>query len=71
MKKQVTIASAKLAEECECLGVFVQLVIENLAATLDVDTSWLVAVNRALAGYGLKVVDAETGQDVASRGGGP
>ncbi len=71
MQKQMTITSAKLTEECECLSVFVQLVIKNLAATLDVETSWLVAVNRALAGYGLKVVDAETGQDVASRGGGP
>ncbi len=71
MKKQVTIASAKLTEECECLGVFIQLVVENLAAALDVDTSWLVAVDRALADYGLKVVDARTGQDVVCRGGAP
>ncbi len=62
MNKQITIASAKLAEECECLGVFVQLVIENLAAALEVETSWLVAVERALADYGLKVVDAGTGR---------
>ncbi len=71
MNKQVTIASAKLTEECECLGVFVQLLVENLAATLAMGANWMMAVDRTLACYGLKIVDAETGQDIAGRGGAP
>ncbi len=62
MQKQVTIASAKLTEECECLGVFVQLLIENLAPALALGGNWVMAVEQTLADYGLKVVDAKTGQ---------
>ncbi len=64
MKKQITIPTAKLVEECECLGVFIQILIEKFAATLDMKTSWVVAVDRALADYGLKIIDAVTGKDL-------
>jgi hypothetical protein len=71
MNEQVIITSAKLAEECECLGVFVQLLVENLAPTLALGGNWMMAVERTLADYGCKVVDAETGQDLTRRGDAP
>ncbi len=64
MKKQITITTAKLVEECECLGVFIQILVKKFAATLDMKTSWIVAVELALADYGLKIVDAVTGKDL-------
>ncbi len=48
--------------------MFIQLLVENLAPTLDMGATWIVAVERTLAGYGLKVIDAATGQDLAQEG---